>query len=253
MAQRQVREEPIALLLENGAPKIAGIVGVLKSGKICVPLDPSYPEARATFVLEDAQAHLIVTDKKNLPMARQFAPHARQLINIDEMSSQPASENPELSILPETLAYILYTSGSTGRPKGVVQSHRNILHDIVGHTNGLHICADDRITLLGSCSGGQGMKTTFSALLNGATLYPFSIKEDGLTSLASWLMKEEITIYISAPTVFRHFIRTLGRKGRVSPASTDQVGERAGPQEGCGALQKTFFSALYFGELVVIH
>src|SRR5688572_1443844 len=37
--------EPIAFLFEQGAPVIAAILGVLKAGKICVPLDPSYPRA----------------------------------------------------------------------------------------------------------------------------------------------------------------------------------------------------------------
>jgi acyl-coenzyme A synthetase/AMP-(fatty) acid ligase/acyl carrier protein len=53
------------------------------------------------------------------------------------------------------------------------------------------------------------MWTTFSALLNGAALYPFDIKEQGVADLATWLNTEDITIYISAATIFRHFVRTL--------------------------------------------
>src|SRR6185503_10781293 len=42
-AKRGRREEPAVLLLEQGAPLIAAILGVLKSGKAYVPIDPAYP------------------------------------------------------------------------------------------------------------------------------------------------------------------------------------------------------------------
>lgn len=43
LAETGLANEPVAVLLEHGAPLIAAILGVLKAGKICVPLDPSYP------------------------------------------------------------------------------------------------------------------------------------------------------------------------------------------------------------------
>jgi non-ribosomal peptide synthetase component F len=54
LAQRGEGEEPIALLLEQGAPATATILGVLKAGKMYVPLDPAYPYARTAFILEDS-------------------------------------------------------------------------------------------------------------------------------------------------------------------------------------------------------
>ena len=77
------------------------------------------------------------------------------------------------------------------------------------YTNGLHISADDRMTLLYSCSFGASVSDIFGALLNGASLFPFNLREEGMTELASWLMREEITIYHSVPTVYRHFIGAL--------------------------------------------
>ena len=50
-------------------PLIVAIVGVLKAGKICVVLDPAFPKTRNTFLLEDSQAGLLITDPKNLPLA----------------------------------------------------------------------------------------------------------------------------------------------------------------------------------------
>ena len=47
--------EPIALLIEQGASLIAAIIGTLKAGKIYVPLDRHYPHARLTSMLEDSE------------------------------------------------------------------------------------------------------------------------------------------------------------------------------------------------------
>jgi len=202
-------EEPVALILENGAPMIAAILGVLKVGKIYVPLDPSLPQARATYILKDSQADIVVTNNKNLSLAEGLAQNVPQLVNIDKLDSSLNAENLGFSISPDTLTWILYTSGSTGEPKGVVHNHRNLLHFIMNYTNGFHICADDRLTLLYSCSVNAGAHDIFSALLNGASLYPWDIKEEGLTRLTDWLTQQEITIYSSVPTVFLHFIDTL--------------------------------------------
>jgi amino acid adenylation domain-containing protein len=211
LEQRGEGQEPVALLFEHGAPVVAAILGVLKAGKIYAPLDPSYPHARNAYILEDLQAGLIVTNDKNLPLAKALAQvqNAPQLFNIDEIDVSFSAPNPYLSLAPDTFAYIFYTSGSTGKPKGVVQNHRNVLHQIMTYTNSLHICADDRLTLLHSCSFSAARLDVFGALLNGASLYPLSIEEEGLTSLASRIIQEEITVYHWVPTGFRHFVRVL--------------------------------------------
>ncbi|MGV7224081.1 MAG: AMP-binding protein [Nitrospinales bacterium] len=207
--QRGRGEEPIALILENGPSMIAAIVAILKVGKMYVPLDPSLPRTRIIYILSDSQAGLIVTNNRNIALSRDLAQDVLQFVNIDELDANLSVENLDLNISPGTLAWVLYTSGSTGKPKGVFHNHRNLLHFIMNYTNGFHINADDRLTLLYSCSVNAGAHDIFSALLNGATLYPWDIKKEGLTRLADWLMQHALTIYSSVPTVFLNFIDTL--------------------------------------------
>jgi amino acid adenylation domain-containing protein len=209
LARCDEREETIALLLENEGPGIAAILGILKAGKIYVPLDPSLPRARMDYILGDAQATLLLTDRANHTLAQQLAKDALPIVYLDEMDANLPSENLRLTISPDTLTWILYTSGSTGKPKGVVQTHRNVLHFVRVYTNGLRICADDRLSLLFSCSANGAAHDTFSAILNGASLYPFNVKRDGPVRIAHWLNEYQITLYCSVPTVFRSFLQSI--------------------------------------------
>ena len=201
--------EPVGLLIQQGAPLIGAILGVLKAGKFYVPLDSSFPEMRLAAVVEHSQPSLILTDNTNLLAAEKLNNGTRPVLTLDEIGASFSSDDPGVAISPEAIAYILYTSGSTGEPKGVFQSHRNVLHAIMKYTNGAHLCADERLTLLMSASFGASVSDIFGALLNGAQLLPFNIKEEGLLHLKDWLKNEEITVYHSVPTVFRHFVASL--------------------------------------------
>ncbi len=115
----------------------------------------------------------------------------------------------QLDSAPDQPANIIYTSGSTGKVKGLVHSHRNILHTTLKYTNNLHISDADRLVLLYSCAFAGSVADIFAALLNGATLLPFNLKEEGIRNLGRWLTDKQVTLYQSVPTVFRQFVGTL--------------------------------------------
>jgi len=148
LAQRGNKQEPIALLLEHDSPLLLAIMGVLKAGKICVVLDPSFPIARSAFLLEDSQAGLLITDRENVSLAREYAQDRCRVVDIGELDSGHSVNNPGLPITSDHFAFLIYTSGATGQPKGVIQNHRNLLHDTRLYCNGLHVCTDDRVALL---------------------------------------------------------------------------------------------------------
>ena len=202
-------EQPVALLLGQGAPAIRAIMGVLKAGRCYVPLDAWLPPARLTQILADIQPDILLTTGANSLLAREVVPRHCRIVSAEELATTLPSENPGLSISPDDLAYITYTSGSTGQPKGVMQTHRTLLQLISRYTDMTHLCAADRVAHLKSCSVTAGITCVFGSLLNGASVFPLDVKVDGIGPLPEWLMRRAITLFQPGPTAFRHFAASL--------------------------------------------
>src|SRR5262249_36408588 len=133
-------------------------------------------------------------------------------------------------------------SGTSGEPKGVVQTHRGELHNIMCVTNSHHFAANDRMTLLRNPSLGGAIRNLFSALLNGVSLFPLNIKQEGFIGLADWLQHQEITIYHSSASLFRKFAQTLTGREQFPKLRLIRLGaEPVTPQDV--ELYKRYFSS----------
>jgi len=121
-------EVSVGILLERSVEMVIALLGVLKAGGTYVPLDPSYPQERLSYMLRDSGVSVLLSQERFL----QAVPESNaQVVCFDAAAELLASErddNPGRRVLPHNLAYVIYTSGSTGQPKGVMVSHRNLVH-----------------------------------------------------------------------------------------------------------------------------
>src|ERR1051325_5039687 len=116
-------EQRVGILLDRTVEMIVSLLAVLKAGGVYVPLDTAYPQKRIAFMLEDAGAHALLTERSLV-----FGGDHSISICLDEDREQIAAQpqhNPANAAFPENLGYVIYTSGSTGRPKGVAIEHRS--------------------------------------------------------------------------------------------------------------------------------
>src|SRR5262249_4845747 len=118
----------IAICLDPSVDLIVGLMAIWKAGCAYVPLDPSYPKDRLSFIGQDAGARLILT-QPSLSAELPFTAEAIVLVGgRDEILDGSADRSPRIRMSPDGLANVLYTSGSTGQPKGVMGTHRGIIN-----------------------------------------------------------------------------------------------------------------------------
>ncbi len=209
LARKMDPAKPAALLFSHKAAMITAMLGVIKAGGWYAPLDPAHPAARNTAILREIGARLVLTDGESLDTARAYGFGEEQIINLDELDGLPDEGNPGLPASPDSPVCILYTSGSTGLPKGVVLDQRAVLHRAMLYTNDYFIGPEDRLALLQSYVFSASVREIYAALLNGAGLYLYALKRDGVYHLAAWLEDEGITVLYMVPAVFRAFLQTI--------------------------------------------
>jgi amino acid adenylation domain-containing protein len=155
-------EMRVGICMERSLEMVVALLGVLKSGGAYVPLEPSYPAERLAYMMENAQAPVLLTQER----LRNHLPSSwAQVISLDEewpVVERESGENPEVVSKEENLAYVIYTSGSTGQPKGVGIEHRQLMNYIRAVAEELNLKAGDRLALV----------STFAADLGNTVLYP---------------------------------------------------------------------------------
>ena len=135
----------VGILMERSLDMIAGLLGILKAGAAYIPLDPTYPIERLSFVLEDARVSVLLTQASlsNLLPSAEW----RKIYVDSEETERQSADNIGRVTTSENLAYVIYTSGSTGKPKGVQITHGSVINLL--HSMREQIRATERDVVLG--------------------------------------------------------------------------------------------------------
>lgn len=202
--------EAIALLITHGATTVIALMGVIKAGKFYCALDPDDPVNRSRTVLANLQARLLIADQKCLPRARQIAPSHCIVTTLEELESHPLNRDLQGLILNHaTRAAIYYTSGTTGEPKGIPRDHYGMLYRAWLDSVVLGLKPVDCLVMLRRFMFSGSSGDIYSALLSGATLCIYDVKQLGISMLPAYLNSEKITIFRPPIELLRYFLDNL--------------------------------------------
>lgn len=158
----------VPVCLERSAGMIVAILGILKAGAAYVPIDPEYPAARISYILDDCDAPLIISSTYGNEKLREITVLNTFLMDGDAATLDAQPVTPLFTApAPNDLAYIIYTSGSTGKPKGVMVEHAGMLNHLFAKVNDLKMDAATVMAYTASYTFDISVWQMFAALLSG--------------------------------------------------------------------------------------
>ena len=167
----------VGICVERSLEMIVALLGILKAGGAYVPLDPTYPAERLTFMLENAQASILLTQSH---LVGNWQKHATSVILDTDWQANtygsalqyacPSKVNPNSSVTLDDLAYVIYTSGSTGKPKGVAMPHRPLVNLIAWQLENSMVAAGGNTLQFTPISFDVSFQEIFATLAAGGTL-----------------------------------------------------------------------------------
>ncbi|MFN6568745.1 amino acid adenylation domain-containing protein, partial [Dendronalium sp. ChiSLP03b] len=160
----------VGICVERSLEMVVVLLGILKAGGAYVPLDPEYPSERLSFMLEDAQVAVLLTQQRLLEKLPQ---HQAQVVCLDtdwQSISALSQDNATTSVQADNLAYVIYTSGSTGQPKGVMLTHRNLCNHMSWMQRTFPLTEQDKVLQKTSFSFDASVWEFYAPLLVGGQL-----------------------------------------------------------------------------------
>lgn len=206
-------DDLIGIMLPRSEQMMIAIMGIIKSGAAYVPIDPSYPEERINYILEDSECKIVISNQtEGIYVAIQ---------DILEQSSNYS--NPEKILNDSNVAYVIYTSGSTGNPKGVLIEHRAMINRIHWMHNSYPIDEQDTILQKTTYTFDVSVWELFWWALYGAKVCLLSQGgEKDPDQIVSAIENNNITTMHFVPSMFHIFLEYVKEQQCIKQLKTLQ-------------------------------
>lgn len=201
----------VGICVERSLEMVIGLLAILKAGGAYVPLDPGYPQDRLEFMLHDVSAPIVLTQEA---CRRKLEASTATVLCLDSewgIVAKFCDANPDIPLMPESLAYCIYTSGSTGQPKGAGVPHQGILNRLQWMQQQYGLDQTDRILQKTPYSFDVSVWEFFWPLMTGARLVIAKPKlHTDSSALVDMIRSEGITTVHFVPSMLQVFIETPG-------------------------------------------
>lgn len=205
----------VALLMSNCVEMLEIIVGTMKAGCVCVPLNTSVTDASAAAMLSDSGAAFVFATSDHV---RRLAPSIDVLhIEVGAATGTRSGwrchsswlanahhDAPARPIAASDLCNIIYSSGTTGEPKGIVHTHATRLLWAYDLSLALRYHGGARTLVVTGLYSNISWAAMLCTFLNGGTLV-LRAAFDVIDTLAT-VARERVTHTAMVPVQYRRIL-----------------------------------------------
>jgi amino acid adenylation domain-containing protein len=209
------RGDIVAIYGHRSIPLVWALLGVLKSGAAFLILDPAYPAARLIDYLKSAKPQGLIEIEAAGTLSGELGDFLETMpcrcrlklpVVSNEVIEDPlpdhSTNNPDVKLTADDLAYVSFTSGSTGKPKGVLGRQGPLTHFVPWLKETFGLDESDRFSLLSGLSHDPLHRDIFTPLQLGATIcIPPPAEMHAVGRLAEWMKEEKISIAHLTPAM----------------------------------------------------
>lgn len=216
LKQTEGEQQVVAVCLDRDIELIPVLLGILRAGCAFVPIDSNLPASRVNHMLQTSEASLLLVSACFEPEWTTFSEtYQVHMMVVPGMTvDKPISNDQQMTVEPDQLAYIIFTSGSSGQPKGVRVAHgmlSNLLQSMLDRPG---VDQHDGMLAMTHISFDIALLEWLLPLIAGATvcLTHKAIAQDP-AHIIQWLNDESVTIAQATPSTWR-LLLDCGWQGR---------------------------------------
>ncbi|MEM8909952.1 MAG: AMP-binding protein, partial [Bacteroidota bacterium] len=250
----------VGIMMPRSEWIIFATLGILKAGAAYVPVDPSWPNERKNFLIQDTQLRTLFILADDLFETTDLDVVSFALdLQFDSLNADWAQAPLQRSTRPEDPAYVMYTSGTTGQAKGIVVAQQSVVQLSQGDT-AIAIYPSDRVLQWSNFAFDGSVYEIFSSLLNGARLHLIEAADAASPSrLAQHIREQQLSVAFMTTALFNAFVdqdvqallplrRLLFGGEMASPLHVEKALAVLGPDQlinGYGPTETTVFATYH--------
>ena len=196
-------EKYVPLCFEKSSWAVVAMLGVLEAGGAFVPVEPSHPDTRIKYIVNNVGANLVLCSPKYREKFIEM--EGVDTFVVDEgLPRQPQPIVPSgikvMKPTPANAAYLIFTSGTTGLPKGTIISHHAFATGATEHAPAILMRQQSRVLQFSNLCFDASVMEILTSLVTGACICIPS-DEERMNDIAGAIKRMHVTWTLLTPSV----------------------------------------------------